>query len=1001
MTQQTLAERRLQVLRDLADNSAEASSVDAACEAIARTLTDHALDVPFALLYLLDADGQQARLAASAGLVAGTPASPAAVELDAPASGCWPLGEAARDRRVVEVADLEQRFGPLDCGPYPESPRAALVLPIAISGLAHPFALLVAGVSARRALDEAYRTFYLMLRESATNALTNARNYEEERKRAEALAELDRAKTAFFSNVSHEFRTPLTLMLGPLEDLLGDADGLSDGQRERLEMAHRSALRLLKLVNTLLDFSRIEAGRIQAVYEPTDLATLTEELASVFRSAIERAGLRLVVDCPPLAEPAYVDREMWEKIVLNLLSNAFKFTFEGEIAVRLRRDGGQARLTVADSGTGIPTEELPRIFERFHRIQGAAGRSFEGTGIGLALVQELVKLHGGTVWVESEVGRGSTFAVAVPLGAAHLPTDRVGGARTLASTALRAEAYVAEALRWVADEPLPPVLAASDEQPAPPAAAWPAGSGGQPAPAARILLADDNADLRDYVRRLLGQHCEVVAVPDGAAALHAARSAPFDLVLTDVMMPGLDGFELLAALRADERTRTLPILLLSARAGEESRVEGMEAGADDYLVKPFSARELLARVRAHLDIARARREAELCVRASEERFRALVNAGSYAVYCMSPDWSEMRFLHGRDFLIDTITPRESWLGQYVHPDDQARLLAAIDEAVRTKRGFELEHRVRRADGTLGWTFSRAVPILNAAGEIVEWFGAASDVTARKRLEAEREELRAREEAARAESERLQRAFLAAVSHELLTPVAILRGYAETLANPRLQADPRVLSEAVTAIHDEGERLERLVRGVIVVTRAQAGRLHVNPTPFSLEPLIRRAAQYFQLRTARHHLRVHVPSSVPTVLGDRDLVVSVVYNLLDNAIKYSPQGGVVQVVIAVQDSAVAVSVQDEGLGIEPADQARIFEPYYRAPGVTASHLGGAGLGLYLCAAIVQAHGGQLRVESSPGQGATFDFTLPRADRDPPTVASADDRDGGGRGPGEER
>ena len=250
----------------------------------------------------------------------------------------------------------------------------------------------------------------------------------------------------FFSNVSHEFRTPLTLMLGPVEDALADADEpLPPGQRERLETAHRSGLRLLKLVNTLLDFSRIEAGRARASYEPTDLAALTAELASNFRSACEKAGLRLVVDCPPLPEPVFVDRDMWEKVVLNLVSNAFKFTLEGEVVVRLGPVGGAVELSVRDTGTGIPAGELPRIFERFHRVDGARGRTHEGTGIGLALVHELVRLHGGSVRAESTLGRGSTFVVSVPLGNAHLPADSVGASRPPAATAVGATAFVEEA----------------------------------------------------------------------------------------------------------------------------------------------------------------------------------------------------------------------------------------------------------------------------------------------------------------------------------------------------------------------------------------------------------------------------------------------------------------------------------------------------------------------------------------------------------------------------
>ncbi len=280
-------------------------------------------------------------------------------------------------------------------------------------------------------------------------AIANAEAYEAERKRAEALAQIDRAKTTFFSNVSHEFRTPLTLMIGPLEDALADAGGLTPAQRERLDIAHRNSLRLQRLVNSLLDFSRIEAGRVQAAFRRTDLGGLTRDLASSFRAATDKAGLRLIVEAPPLTHRAYVDRDMWEKIVLNLVSNAFKFTLQGEIRVGLAETGRSVQLTVADTGIGIPAAELPKLFERFHRVEGASGRSFEGSGIGLALVSDLVQLHGGTINVASAPGHGTTFTVELPLGSAHLPAEQVEEAAEASVVPLRAAAFVEEALRWV------------------------------------------------------------------------------------------------------------------------------------------------------------------------------------------------------------------------------------------------------------------------------------------------------------------------------------------------------------------------------------------------------------------------------------------------------------------------------------------------------------------------------------------------------------------------
>jgi len=618
-TGRVVGERRLQTLRDLGRTVIEVKSAEEACDVAGKTLAENPYDVPFALVYLLDGDATHSRLVCASGLEEGETGAPEKIALTD--AHTWPLGKVFESGAVEVVSDLAKRFGIKTGGPWPEPCESAFVLPIASSGYGKPTGFLVAGLSPRRIVDAEYRSFLDLIAGHVSTAVANARAYEEERKRAEALAEIDRAKTTFFSNVSHEFRTPLTLMLGPLEDMLAD-QRLSPQTTRQLHMAHRNSIRLLKLVNTLLDFSRIEAGRLDAVYEATDITTLTAELASVFRSATEKASLNLVVDCSPIDREVYVDREMWEKIVFNLLSNAFKFTFEGEIIVTLRESGQNIELEVSDTGTGIPADQLPNIFERFHRVKGARGRSYEGSGIGLALVQELVKLHSGDVRVKSEPGQGSTFTVSIPTGSAHLPADRLGGERSLASTRLHRQSWVDEVLKWLPDADDPVIgLHALDSvslQPMPTTTAQ---------PRARILLADDNADMRDYVRRLLRPKYDVVAVADGESALGLARYEEFDLVLSDVMMPKLDGFGLLKALRADDRTSTMPIILLSARAGEESRVEGMGAGADDYLVKPFSARELLARVEAHLNLQRMRRESnaavlELMAREKEARASA-------------------------------------------------------------------------------------------------------------------------------------------------------------------------------------------------------------------------------------------------------------------------------------------------------------------------------------------------------------------------------------------
>ncbi len=437
-------------------------------------------------------------------------------------------------------------------------------------------------------------------------------------------------RTTFLSQVGHELRTPLTLMLGPLEHLLRHRDeGVSSTARKDLVVVHRNAVRLLRMVNALVEFSHLDAGRIEAMYEPTDLAELTGNLASNFRSLIEGFGLRFVVGRKELREPVYVDHRIWEKIVLHLLSNAVEHTFNGEIGIAVRAVGSRAELVVRDTGIGIPAEQLPHIFECFHRVPNAKSRTQAGAGIGLALVRELVQQHGGDVRVESVVGEGTIVVAAVPFGSEHLPPDRVIGAaaaRSPTSTMHAATSLVHEMLGWFSNaaEMSP---RGSPSQGATTAAVVPTSLAERPAARghastsyrsvdglgdiaerrARILIADDNADMRQFIAGLLGAQYEVEAVADGAAGLAAARERLPDLVLSDVMMPGLDGFGLLRELRADPRTQTVPVILVSARSGEESRVEGLDVGADDYLEKPFTTRELVARVNSTLRLARMRR----------------------------------------------------------------------------------------------------------------------------------------------------------------------------------------------------------------------------------------------------------------------------------------------------------------------------------------------------------------------------------------------------------
>jgi signal transduction histidine kinase len=858
-TQRIIGARQLALLRELAARTSDARTIDDACLLSAQSLETNPRDLPFALIYLLDPSHRRVVLAGSSGVDRNHLAAPLEVSLDG--SSMWPFAEVLHTHSPKLVTNLDA-LAPLPNGAWDCPPQQAVVFPIAPSGKTGRSGVLVAGLNPYRLFDDGYQGFLGLIAGQISAAIANAQAYEEERRRAEALAELDRAKTTFFSNVSHEFRTPLTLMLGPLEELLArpENDGYSDDLK-LVDVAYRNGLRLLKLVNSLLDFARIEAGRVHASYEPTDLAAFTADLASSFRSATDKAGLRLTVQCPPLPQPVHVDRDMWEKVVLNLISNAFKFTFEGEIAVQLETSnhGAMAKLTVRDTGTGIPLQEMPRLFERFHRVEGARGRTHEGTGIGLALVQELVKLHGGSIFVESQVGSGSTFTVYIPFGTAHLPAEQVGAASTDVSTATRAEAYVDEALGWLPANGQQKI--AGSQRPS--YLGIPALDGAaKAATLGRVLLADDNSDMRDYVFRLLSPHFQVAAVSDGKEALDYALNDPPDLILSDVMMPGLDGFALLKALRTEPSTSTLPVILLSARAGDESRVEGIEAGADDYLVKPFTARELLARVTTHLAMSRLRRQAA----------------------------------------------------------ERERELRQDAEAAREQA-------------------TSAVEALRRANSDLEQF-----------------------------------AFSA--SHDLQEPLRMVSTFSQLL---QMKYGGKLDDQADTIIEhcvEGATRMGRMIRDLLEYTRA-ASISETLPDRVSLEDALEEALRNLQASIEESKAGVtHDP--LPALEVEAVHLQQIFQNLVSNAIKYrSAQPPRIHIGAVLKGGVWEFSVRDNGIGIEPRFKDQVFGLFKRLH--SRSRYSGTGLGLAICKKLVERYGGQIWVESQPGAGSTFFFTLAQSER----------------------
>jgi signal transduction histidine kinase/DNA-binding response OmpR family regulator len=1006
-TQQVVSARRLETLRQLGVLT-ECKTVGRACRDAAEVLAGNPRDISCAAIYLRDsAAGDQARLYASCGVESAPELFPDSVSLIEGAQAVWPLGQAMRSHSWIAVGDLVERGVRLPGGPYPEPSTAAVVVPFEVGTADGPRGAIVFGASPRIVLDDTYRTFFSLVASHVAKVVGDAHAFETEQRRIEELAALDRAKVAFFSNVSHEFRTPLTLMLGPISDLLSDAT-VPPGILASLSMVRRNTLRLQRLVNTLLDFSRAEAGRLRADFGPVNLAVLTQDLASSFRSTIEHAGVRFEVHCQPV-ENVYVDAQMWEKIVLNLISNAFKNTLQGEIAVRLFQEGSSAVLDVTDTGIGISKQDIPHLFQRFFRVAGAGGRSHEGSGIGLALVHDFVRMHGGEVAVKSELGKGSTFQVRLPVGSHHLPAEHIRARTADTSMSTAHEAYLLEAKGWLTgvDD------AAHDERLAADAVDL--------ATSARIVLADDNADMRDYLRVLLARNYHVECVSDGQQALDAARRERPDLIITDVMMPNLDGFGLLRAMRSDAQLRHVPIIMLSARAGEEARAESFDAGVDDYLTKPFSPRELVSRVGSTIRLTRMRQKLEgqlqedlkamqllceignRCIRSCDDLDPPLIEIVDAAIalakankgniqlrdtraaglYIAAQRGFEQRFL---DFFAEVRSGDRAACGQALAAQERVVVedvssSALFDESARAELlaagvcsviSTPLISGAGAAIGMLSTHFSqchrpdeRTLHLLDLLARQV------ADYLERK----QREGLLTQAQRGLKEADRQKNEFLAMLAHELRNPLAPIKYVVELLSQqagdiPAVRSTNDVLRRQVT-------HLARLVDDLMDVSRITLGRIELKREPVQIADMVGQSVESVLplIRQKQHKLEITSHATV-RVSADPARLVQCLVNILTNSVKYTPSGGEIRIVTAEEAGYAVISITDNGPGLDADLLPHVFDLFVQGVRTLDRSQGGLGIGLAVVRRLVEMHEGQVAAfAAASGQGLTVEVRLP--------------------------
>ncbi len=724
-THRVLRGRRLNTLSRMSAVTEEADSVGEVCRLSAEVLTDNTFDIPFSLIYLWDEEERALSLAAQSGFQPDSLLTPLRLAVDGDTvhpQPWWPLSLSLKWEETVFPVDVS-----LDSpgGAWPGTSREGMVLPLESWETVKKSGYLIVGISSRLAIDDRYREFMNLLAKGISGAINRVQARTEVRKRIEALAELNRAKTEFFSKVSHEFRTPLTLILGSLDEAI---DPNTNDSATALATARRNTFRMLKLVNTLLDFSSLEASRMQAVFEPVDVSGLTRELASSFESVMKKAGLEFTVTCPPLPLPIFVDRNAWEKIILNLLSNALKFTLQGRVSVEVVQQDEGVVVRVRDSGVGMSRETLFHVFDRFFRAKEALGRTFEGTGIGLALVKELVEMHGGKIYVESESGKGSVFTVTLPFGFHHLPPEQVCHKPTEQSGKSLVTSFILESDQWAGG---------IDHEPSSQGVLQDERDSLQKTDRSRptILLVEDNQDMRDYLTRLLRADYEVVSACDGQEALELLHTVRPHLILSDTMMPRIDGLELRTRIRSNQEWQSTPFILLSARTGQEAEVNGLLTGADDYLVKPFSAKELLARVKKTLRLATMRRAAI----EYESRFRHLALHPEIMTWLTEADGNCI-FLSQTwyDFTGQTEATGlgEGWMSA-IHPHDRPSIQETFHEANRKRNAVRLEYRLRSQHGEYHYVLDSASPRFDPDGKYLGYVGLVLDLSYQKEIEAQR------------------------------------------------------------------------------------------------------------------------------------------------------------------------------------------------------------------------------------------------------------------------
>ncbi|KAK6907214.1 hypothetical protein I203_101204 [Kwoniella mangroviensis CBS 8507] len=1068
VTEKVLQDRRLASSRDLSERILIVRSMEEYFGAITEVLEEYPKDAPFFMCYKIqqvenNASHVQvdATLEASVGVPETHPSaqqkysftlpptrtranfgpnvdrisSPTLSAISALSSGSgrvchvtsdghqWPILKALHTRQCVIVDDCRELIEGYSIRQWDELPFAAIVIPICSDGsIDIPDAVIIMGLNVRRPFDAGYDGWVNSIRAQLVQSMSTVKAAEAEQRMEEDNTRMERAKTAWFRGAAHDLRSPLTLIAGPLSDLLDDNP--TPKQRLAITTAQRNIDRLMRLINALMDFSRLEAGRMEGRFLPTDLGEFTTGLAGLFRPAVERLGIQYTIDVEPRDQLTYVDPTLFETVLSNIIGNALKYTEKGSITVQIRYTD-YAEVSVIDTGVGIPEDEIPLVTEWYHRATNAIHAGTQGSGLGLALAKELLRLHDGDLIVTSKVAaspgdtHGSIFTARIPLSFKPSPPTSSASPGMFGKYGT---AVANEAMRWTKED-----AESSSEGAATDSAIGSASKFSEGFLFDRtdtILLVEDNVDMRRYIKQIFSPFCTIIEANNGREALEMAISNPPNLILSDMLMPQMNGLDLLQEIRNHPNTRITPMVLLSAVAGDESRVEALMMGAEDYLAKPFKPKELVARVHLHLQVGKKRAHLEKLFNERETEIAVLSD------YCPSGimradgtngmiTYANRAWREQSDLLLDD---PNKW-PEYVDDETRERLQTVWGDYLK---GSEKELRVNWKYNTGKVISGIFIKLDRVNPNMSGILGCTTDITHEEQRLAEAEQRRQEAE----ESKHQQELLIDLTSHEIRTPVSAilqcsslvkenlislkdqLRGSGSIGFCPtkELLDDLEEDVEALESIYQCGLVQERIAGDVLSLARIQLDMLSLYDIEVDLRKEARKVSSVFasEAKTKRIDLQLQFGETlemgkIMSIKTDPVRLGQVVTNLISNAIRFTSAGDVRRITVkydisfnppaedtcalphsigipsylpAEEDTPLwlFVSVTDTGPGMSPKELAVLFKRFAQGNKMIHTKYGGSGLGLFICRKITELLGGRIEVLSQLGEGSVFRFFI---------------------------